>query len=529
MRPALSKRRLWLFRLVAATLVPLLLLGALELALRVAGLGYPTSFFLPSKINGEDFYVTNDRFGFRFFPPAIARTPFALRMAAHKPAGTYRIFLFGESAAQGDPDPTFGVGRYLEALLRARFPGTDFEVVCTAMTAINSHAILPIARECRRRDGDLWIVYMGNNEIVGPFGAGTVFGPQAPRLWVIRASLAAKATRIGQLLEQLAGQAGASAAAQKSWGGLSMFKDHQVRFDAPSRQRAYENFAGNLEDILRAARSAGVPVILSTVASNLKDCAPFASLHKPAFSGDEQSVWEHIYQAGIAAQAAGDHRKALKAFSEAAAVDSEFAELQFRLGVCELALTNLAEAKRDFEMARDYDALGFRADGPINRIIKQAAGRHAQSGVCLADAAAALAAASPFGITGEELFYEHVHLNFDGNYRLARLFAEQVAARLYQSEPGGMGFGAELRPAVGGVALGPLPRLAGQLQPRVGAAIHRAAQRCSAGENVHGQTHRAWRGDESGGPGAGQEGLSGSGGVRARRSLIARQLRAIPG
>ena len=29
-----------------------------------------------------------------------------------------------------------------------------------------------------------------------------------------------------------------------------------------------------------------------------------------------------------------------------------------------------------------------------------------------------------------ELFYEHVHLNFDGNYRLARLFAEQVAAQL---------------------------------------------------------------------------------------------------
>ena len=44
------------------------------------------------------------------------------------------------------------------------------------MTAINSHAILPIARECARRDGDLWIIYMGNNEMVGPFGAGTVFG-----------------------------------------------------------------------------------------------------------------------------------------------------------------------------------------------------------------------------------------------------------------------------------------------------------------------------------------------------------------
>jgi tetratricopeptide (TPR) repeat protein len=427
---AIPKPRLWLFRIIAATVVPLLLLGALELALRIGGFGYPTSFFLRTKINGEDFYVTNDRFGFRFFPPAIARTPFALRMKAKKPAGTYRIFLFGESAAQGDPDPTFGAGRYLEALLRARYPGKNFEVVCTAMTAINSHAIAPIARECANLDGDLWIIYMGNNEIVGPFGAGTVFGPQAPRLWIIRASLAAKSTKIGQLLERLAGALGGKAGGQKAWGGLSMFKEHQVRFDSAVRQRAYQNFAGELDSILDTAHGAGVPVLLSTVASNLKDCAPFASLHKASLTPDELSMWDSDYKGGIAAQTAGDYPAALRAFAAAAALDTEFAGLQFRRGMCELALSNVVEAKHDFELARDHDALGFRADASINRAIKEAGQGHAQSGVALVDAAAALAAASPAGISGEELFYEHVHLNFDGNYRLGRLFAEQVAARL---------------------------------------------------------------------------------------------------
>ena len=120
--------------------------------------------------------MSNDRFGYRFFPPALARTPVPMRMAVKKPANTYRIFVFGESAAMGDPDPSFGAWRYLQVLLHERFPGTDFEVVCVAMTAINSHVILPIARECARRDGDLWIIYMGNNEMVGPFGGGTVFG-----------------------------------------------------------------------------------------------------------------------------------------------------------------------------------------------------------------------------------------------------------------------------------------------------------------------------------------------------------------
>ena len=110
----------------------------------------------------------------------------------------------------GDPDPTFGAWRYLQVLLRERFPGTDFEVVCVAMTAINSHAILPIARECARRDGDLWIIYMGNNEMVGPFGAGTVFGSRVPGTSIIRASLGLKSTKSGQLLNNLMRQIGCS-------------------------------------------------------------------------------------------------------------------------------------------------------------------------------------------------------------------------------------------------------------------------------------------------------------------------------
>ena len=51
-------------------------------------------------------------------------------------------------------------------------------------------------------------------------------------------------------------------------------------------------------------------------------------------------------------------------------------------------------------------------------------------GVYLVDAADALAQSSPAGIPGSELFYEHVHLNFEGNYLLALSFAEQVRTLL---------------------------------------------------------------------------------------------------
>ena len=355
-----------------------------------------------------------------------------MRMEVKKPANTYRIFVFGESAAMGDPDPTFGAWRYLQVLLRERFPGTDFEVVCTAMTAINSHVILPIARECARRDGDLWIVYMGNNEMVGPFGGGTVFGSRTAGIHLIRAALALKSTKTGQLLDSLVRRWGRSST-PKTWGGLNMFTEHQLRSDDPNRLRACENFQQNLNDILCAAQDARVPVILSTVGSNLKDCAPFGSLHSAGLKPARQSDWDALYQEGVALEASGDYRGALKKYEEAAAIDPQYAELHFRSGRCQLALTNLGQALNEFELARDDDTLAFRADSRINRIIEDAAEMNANQGVHFLDAAKMLAQKSPAKIPGDELFYEHVHLNFDGNYLLGLAFAEEALKLLPKS------------------------------------------------------------------------------------------------
>ena len=172
----LDPKRRALFIVIALVAVPAVLLLALELGLRLCGYGYETTFFKPLRIGTEDYLVENDKFGWRFFPPEISRSPTPIRMPAHKSPGTYRIFLLGESAASGDPEPAYGMGRYLQVLLQERYPATRFEVVPAAMTAINSHAVLPIARECASHEGDLWVVYMGNNEMAGPFGAATVFG-----------------------------------------------------------------------------------------------------------------------------------------------------------------------------------------------------------------------------------------------------------------------------------------------------------------------------------------------------------------
>ena len=104
-------------------------------------------------------------------------------------------------------------------------------------------------------------------------------------------------------------------------------------------------------------------------------------------------------------------------------------DLQFRWAECLMALTNYGVAHEHFQLACDYDAVPFRADSQINDLIRQAGKRWASSGLDLLDAAL-LATNNPTGISGEELFYEHVHFNFDGNYRLGLAWAEQVARLL---------------------------------------------------------------------------------------------------
>jgi tetratricopeptide (TPR) repeat protein len=410
---------------IALVCVPLVLLGGLEMILRLGGFGYRTHFFNTIRIGQQEFLVDNESFSLRFFPPQLMRWPNPILMPAHKPTNTYRIFILGESAAQGDPEPAYGAWRYLEVLLRERYPGEHFEVVNVAITAINSNVILPIARECARQQGDLWIIYMGNNEMVGPFGAATVFDSQAPPWWAIRLNLMAQQTRVGQLFMSLARKLPGNAAGA-SWGGMQMFVGNQLAPDDSRREVVYRNFQRNLKDILQAGLDSNAKIILNTVAVNLKDCPPFASLSDTNMSAVNRTACNQFYREGMAAGQHGQFDQAAQLLGQAAGLDSLSADLQFQLGACRLQQTNLTAAREHFQQAVDDDALPFRADSRINALIQQAGQRFSGPDLDLFDAAGALETNVPARILGRETFYEHVHFNFDGNYHLARDWAERV-------------------------------------------------------------------------------------------------------
>jgi tetratricopeptide (TPR) repeat protein len=351
----------------------------------------------------------------------MIKTPQAYAIPADKRAGTYRIFVLGESAAMGDPDPAYGFSRYLEVMLRNRYPRMNFEVVNTGSVAINSHVLLPIARGLAQQRPDLFIIYSGNNEVVGPYGPGTALTSSAMSLPVIRASIFARSTRIGQLLTRVGEQ-------KKQWTGMEMFLDRQVPASSPLLRDAYANFASNLRETVAVARGSGARVIVSTVATNLKDCAPFASLHREDLKPEELQSWSALVRQGADLESSRQYSEALQAYLAARKIDGQYAELEFRIARTLWMLGDYANARQHFGRARDLDSLRFRADSRINDINRSVASSRAD--VELVDAEATFAGESANGVIGSELVYEHVHMTPLGNYLLARAMFLQIASKL---------------------------------------------------------------------------------------------------
>ena len=410
----------WLLRIVGGVAVFALLLGIVEGGLRIAGVGFPTDVTVPCTLQGRPASCYNLFFPAPFFPPGMIKAPQAYAIPAEKPKSTYRIFVLGESAAMGDPDPAYGFSRYLEVMLRQRYPSMNFEVVNTGSVAINSHVSLLIAKGLAKQKPDLFIIYSGNNEVVGPYGPGTALTSSAMNLAVIRSDIFFRSTRMGQFLTKLGTQ-------KREWGGMEMFLDKQVPASSPLMQQTYANFESNLRDTVAVARNSGARVIVSTVATNLKDCAPFASAHREALSPDALRSWTSLVQQGVNLENDRAYADALKAYQAASALDDQYAELEFRVARTLSQMGDSIGARQHFSRARDLDTLRFRADSRINDINRSVA---ASSGAELVDAESVFSQASPNGAIGSDLVYEHVHLTPEGNYLLAKAMFIQVASKL---------------------------------------------------------------------------------------------------
>lgn len=404
--------------------------GTVELGLRLFGYGHAPGFWKKEEGNNgrswirENWWVTAP-----FFAPELVRRPQPFRLTERKTATSYRVFVLGSSAAMGDPEPSFSISRVLEVMLHSAYPKIDFEVVNAAITAINSHVVRGIAQDCAKLEPDLFFVYEGNNEVIGPFGPGTVFTPFLQAPWAVRSAIYLRGLRTGQALTALARKSGRASGTPEEWGGMQMFLQHEIASDDPRLGTTERMFEANLRAIARAGTEAGATVIFGTVLTNQKDFSPFLSRHRANFDPAQLAQWTAAFTAGSAASTTADWEAAERDFRAAVAADGDFAESHFQLGRVLLRVGRAPEAKAEFQRALDQDVLRFRTDSRLNDAIRRVAGS-AGKGVELVDLVRAAEAKTPGGILGDEMLYEHVHLSFRGTYIVASELFRTVTSDL---------------------------------------------------------------------------------------------------
>ena len=398
---------------VAWVIVPPLLLCMAELALRLAGYGIPMGLFVPRELDGKTVCVANSAFYQQFYTTPFGTTPIGFSMPAEKPPDTYRIFVFGSSAAQGGPVPDFSFWGILETMLRAGRHERPFEIYCLALAGADSHVMRAAAQACAAYQPDLFLVYMGNNELNPLVSQSTAWDRLPPRLalWCLRLATALNNSSIVQLLH-----------------GVKLPAD-LGRLHPPSRriepERAYQYYQSNVNDICGFAKAAGAQVVLCTVGTRLRDWIPDGR-HAAVLDSKAARLWEDAYDAGNMLREGGRFRDALDAYSRAADLDSGHAGLAYGIACCRHALGDYADARRWFVRARELDGRCYRARTRINEILRETAAARARDGVHLADTAQSLADASPHGIEGPEFFLDHVHPTFEGNCVLARSVLETL-------------------------------------------------------------------------------------------------------
>ena len=409
---------------LAAILVPVLLFALVEAGLRLAGYGYSTRFL--RAIDGAHAFTINDDFVRQFYSDNPQGKSFPFLLPAKKSSDTIRIFILGESAALGTPNPSFGFARIVEVFLRAQFPGKKFEVLNAAMRGINSHIIVPIARDCARHQPDLFIVYMGNNEAVGLHAPGPETTFLDRHQFLIRLMQAARSSKVGQLLVSF------GRSSRPPAQDMDFFRAHRMLADDPRRDSLYENFRANLDDICEEIFRSGASSVVSTIPVNLKDFPPLGSLHRRGLTPIEETQWQGLYDQGIAAESEARYPQAIDHYRAAARLDDHFADLHFRMARCHFALGQFPSAREHYGLASDWDALQVRADRRINGIIREVAARKKERGVLLLESEQAVAQndLSDHQSPGSNLFLDHVHLRFAGDYLMARTLYPAVASAL---------------------------------------------------------------------------------------------------
>jgi hypothetical protein len=428
--PQATRRRPTGLQRLALLLSPLLLLCGVELLVRTVAprAGERDPFLELSKASSKFGEVEVD--GVRWYQVRHADL-YADRNVAfpvEKPPNTLRIFCLGGSANAGWPHgPEQIWSRYLEDALRQSYPDRGIEVVNVGAHAYASYRVRPILEDVVRFSPDLIVLWTGNNEFVERRSYAATAGAQR----LVRAI-----TDTSRLFELVLGAvierqekevlSGEQRDAQDFLFAQLEQMALELRADPSQFRSVVDHYRFTVGAMLDAAEAHGVPTVLLTVPSNLRDWHPNVSRH--GVDGEVLDAWRPAFRAGRRALLDGDAARAVVELEHAHECDPGHAETAFLLARALEAAGGADAALRMYGKARDLDMTPFRAVSALNDVIRDLATQRGDA-VMLVDVESRLPDLAESSAPGFDLFLDYVHPTRAGNLAIASMVHAAIVDR----------------------------------------------------------------------------------------------------
>jgi tetratricopeptide (TPR) repeat protein len=407
--------------LICLSLSPLIIL---EFYLRATDYGYEDRLFVQNRAAGQ--YVLNRHLYQKYFPtdPLLknSRLPELLpemSFAAQKGDNDFRIFCLGGSTTRGD----FSDNKFpdlLAEMLSQSEVGKKVEVFNLGITTFNSFQVADFVAELVEYEPDLLAIYMGHNEIYGPLGVGSS-SQISTSYRLTRTVLYLQRFKLFQLLQnQYLKLLDIDTEEDRQGALFKVMASSRVAPFLPKKEKSLRNFANNLDRIIAQVHKKDVPLILTTIASNIRDFRPFDSAVP---EGDIAIQWRSLIDTAISLKDTGQFQEAAERFLQAIDLYPDNAQQYFDLGQTYIALEKYDLALEELTRARDLDIIPFRAPSGINRIIWQKA---AKSGLVLLDVEEMYKTKSDNGLIGKPIMIEHLHPSEYGHYLIAAELTKSI-------------------------------------------------------------------------------------------------------
>lgn len=379
--------------LAITVFLPFVLVGLLEIGLRIGGYGGDLAAFeTPAALHGV-YKVPSENVGKRYFPDErYPPSPPGDAFLVQKPAHSMRLFVMGESSAAGFPYPPNGTfARVIRDALTDVLPNDTVEVINLGMAATNTFAIADLARDVVAEKPDGILIYAGHNEYYGALGAGSTESlgsfPSFVRLYLrlqhVRTFLLLR-NAVSKTIGVFRGGRSTQEIEADASRMESVVSNQRIVLGDKTYKRGIAQYESNLRYAIGLFRRAGIPVFVGSTPSNLRDLAPFGP--------------------------------------NAAPPDST-ATREFALAKSSLASGDTVAAAKQFAQARDLDVIRFRAPGEFQPLVQRVA---RETGATYVPVLEGFAASAQYGVPGFDLFLEHVHPNQRGYVLIAQLYFDAL-------------------------------------------------------------------------------------------------------